>query len=227
MTCKLYDSVSKSSHDCILANKYSFSRGWLTPIKVTYTSSLPSLSLTMPSRFHFPYAPACLRRGGAVEAGNCQVESASGKEIPVSEALEARSDPRHRRVPGITTSLSLLFSGVLCLTGRSLAALLPCLALSAAISAALAPVYALAEVLRWVFLGFFTLSGRRVSSRSSFVTCSANCKKALFVLTSYASKRAFASPVNISCACITCCPRLEIWPDCGYSRAECCREGNL
>jgi hypothetical protein len=74
----IVDSVSKTSHDCILANEHSYSRGWLTPIELIYPSSLPSLYLTVPSRFRFPYVPACPRRGGAVEAGSCQVESASG-----------------------------------------------------------------------------------------------------------------------------------------------------
>ena len=52
-----------------------------------------------------------------------------------------------RGVPGTTTSSSLLFSEVASLVGRLPAALLLCLARFAAISAASAPVYALADTL--------------------------------------------------------------------------------
>lgn len=58
----LCNGASKASHDCILANEHGCSRGWLTPMV------LPFLNLTVLSRFRFPYASACPRRGVAVEA---------------------------------------------------------------------------------------------------------------------------------------------------------------
>ena len=146
----------------------SYILGWLRPTELVYPSSRPSLYLIVPWRFRFVPTSAWPRLGGAVDAGSCHAGS-----LPWDgDTLGARSGPRRNRsgvlkarvivlppwdspaswaspeglggVAGTITSLSLL-SGLS--SGCLLATLLPFSALSAAISAASAPVNDLAEAL--------------------------------------------------------------------------------
>jgi hypothetical protein len=62
------------------------------PVKI-HVFSRPCLDLAVPARFRFRLVSACLRPGGAVNAGSCQARSCSGKETRVDAALGARSGP--------------------------------------------------------------------------------------------------------------------------------------
>ena len=67
-----------------------FSFSLFTSSTAMYSSSRPCLYLAVPSRFRFRPISACLRRGGAVDAGSCQARSRSGDETRVEAALRAR-----------------------------------------------------------------------------------------------------------------------------------------
>ena len=91
-------------------------------------------------------------------------------------------------------------------------------ALSASLSAASEPNNDRAEALPWILiglahLGFFTLLGKCVGSKSSSIICYAKLNKALLIFISYSSKRALANLVSSSLIYINYCSRLEILLD--------------